>query len=47
MIVKKSKKKRERKLAEKMDRFREQNGQLNDAVEQVMRKEEETDKPEL
>ena len=46
MIVKKSKKKRERKLAEKMDRFREQNGQLNDAVEQVMRKEEETDKPE-
>lgn len=46
VIVKKSKKKRERKLAEKMDRFREQNGQLNDAVEQVMRKEEETDKPE-
>ena len=46
VIVKKSKKKRERKLAEKMDRFREQNGQLNAAVEQVMQKEEETDKPE-
>lgn len=46
MIVKKSKKKRERKLAEKMEKLKQQSGQLNAAVEQVMRKEEETDKPE-
>ena len=46
MSVKKSKKKRERKLAEKMEKLKQQSGQLNAAVEQVMRKEEETDKPE-